>query len=193
MSPHHTLFTSRPRRRPPALLLILGLLLGLAAPTVTAAPASAGPSVLTLPFCTSSAFFEPDPIVGPVTTGTTWTFIGARSNGPFTYRYWMAQRPSGGSSILYYRNSLVAECNSANLLVSSTELTTNSASASSIYCTRYTDISSPVMASTERYVGQRWVPTTGLTPTATIRYWHGEWYSLTSLTWNYSYSYVVRC
>ncbi|MEU6074047.1 hypothetical protein [Micromonospora sp. NPDC047074] len=189
MSPHHTLFASRPRRRRPTLLLILGLVLGLAAPTVVAAPASAGPGVLSA-HCSTSGFFEPNPVDPSI--GTTWTLIGARSNEAFTYRYWMAQQPPSGSSILYYRYSLVAKCNSGNFLISSTTLTTTGASGTA-YCTSSTDITPPASAVTYRYVGQRWVRTQGITPTATIRYWHVERFSYVSLTWTYDSSYVVRC
>ncbi|MFI6822558.1 hypothetical protein ACIBJE_16625 [Micromonospora sp. NPDC050187] len=188
MSPQ-VLFASRPRRRPPTLLLILGLVLGLAVPTLVAAPASAGPGVLSSPFCSSNGFYEPNPANPSI--GTTWTFIGSRSNEGLTYRYWMAQQPSG-SSVLYYRNSLVATCNWANGLVSSTTLTATGASGTP-QCTSSSDITSPISSVTERYVGQRWVPTQGITPTATFRYWHWEWYSYVTLTWKYSSSHVVRC
>lgn len=185
MSPYQILSAFRPRRRPPALLLLLGLVLGLAASTAVAAPASAGPGGL---FCSSSGFFEPNPANPSI--GTTWTWIGSRINGSFTYRYWMAQQPSG-SSILYYRDSLVAKC-SGVALVSGTPLTTTGASGTA-YCTSSADMTPPLSSVTERYVGQRWVPTQGTTPTATIRYWHLEWFSYATLTWNYSSSYVVRC
>ncbi|MFG2007757.1 hypothetical protein ACGFNF_01615 [Micromonospora sp. NPDC048868] len=185
MSPRQVPLASRPRRRPPALLLILGLVLGLAAPTVVAAPASAGPGDA---FCSTNGFFEPNPANPSI--GTTWTFIGSRSNGSFTYRYWMAQQPSG-SSILYYRNSLVVKCNGTALVLSTTLATTGASGTA--HCTSSADMTPPASSVTERYVGQRWVPTQGTTPTATIRYWHREWFSYATLTWNYSSSYVVRC
>ncbi|MCX4473592.1 hypothetical protein OOK41_25345 [Micromonospora sp. NBC_01655] len=180
-------FASRPRRRP-ALLLILGLVLGLAAPTVVAAPASAGPSALARPFCTSSGFFEPNPADPSI--ATTYTLIGIRNNEGFAYRYWMVQ--AGTSSKPYYQSSLVAKCNGVSL-VSSTTLTTTSASGT-IHCTSSSDISSPFQVYTERYVGQRQVPTQGgVFPTAMIRYWHREQLPLGTAIWIYHSSYVVRC
>ncbi|MFF3853384.1 hypothetical protein [Micromonospora sp. NPDC002575] len=187
MSPHHTLFASRSRRRPPALLLLLGLILGLAAPTAVAAPASAGPVVLAGSFCTSSGWFEPNPANPSI--GTTYTLVGARTTEGFAYRYWMVQ--AGSSSSQLYQYSVLAKCNGI-FLVSSTELTTTTASGT-IYCTRYTDISSPASLVTERYVGERGVPGSGLVLPSTIRYWHGETLPFGTAIWLYHSSYVVRC
>ncbi|WDZ84281.1 hypothetical protein [Micromonospora cathayae] len=185
MSPHQVLSASRPHRRPPALLLVLGLVLGLVVPTVAATPAHAGPVVQTPPYCTSSAFYAPNP-ANPL-IGTNWTLIGSRSNSGHSYRYWMAQEATG--SVLYYQSSLVAQC-SASDLVSSTTLTATAASGTA-YCTSFSDLTSSSVV--ERYVGQRWVPTRGITPTATFRYWHREWFSYATLTYVYDSSYVARC
>lgn len=187
MSPHHALLASRSRRRPSALLLLLGLILGLAAPTAVAAPASAGPDALARPFCTSSGFFEPNPANPSI--GTTYTLIGARTTEGFAYRYWMVQ--AGTSSSQTYQYSLLAKCNGL-VLVSSTELETTTASGT-IHCTRSTDISSPYTVYTERYVGQRGVPGSGLVLPSTIRYWHRETLPFGTAIWLYHSSYVVRC
>lgn len=173
-----------------AMVLALGLVLGLAAPTLVATPASAQPTAQARdPLCWADGFSEPPGIGRPV--ALTWSRIGNRSNSGYTYRYWMVQEVSSASN-LYYQRSLVARC-SGDSLVSTATITATSGSGTAA-CTSAGDIHLPV-GSTERFVGQR-VSAYVQSPfvfTYTFRYWHRETLSIATLQWVYQSSGVVRC
>ncbi|MFB6392291.1 hypothetical protein [Polymorphospora lycopeni] len=170
-------------------LLALGLALGLAAPTLVATPASAQPTTQARdPLCWADGFSEPPGIGRPL--ALTWSRIGNRSNGGYTYRYWMVQEVSATSN-LYYQRSLVARC-SGDSLVSTTTITATDGTGTQA-CTSPGDIHLPV-GSTERFVGQRVAYVrSSLVFTYTFRYWHREALSIATLQWFYQSSGVVMC
>ncbi|WP_405094907.1 hypothetical protein [Micromonospora sp. NBC_01412] len=186
MSPTHALPTFR-RRRPSTLLLVLGLALSLVAPTLVTTPASArlAPQAAHI-LCYAGGFSEPPGPGRPV--ALTWSHIGSRSNGSYTYRYWMVQEVSG--STLYYRNSYVAKC-SGDSLVSTTEITPTDGFGTAA-CTSTVD-RYPTSSDAERFAGQRTSWERPFLTTRTFRYWHREWLSVSTLQWVYGSSYAVRC
>ncbi|MCX4473803.1 hypothetical protein C5N14_06700 [Micromonospora sp. MW-13] len=186
MSPNHAPPTFR-RRRPSTLLLVLSLMLGLAAPTALTTPASARPTPQAAdPLCYASGFSQPPDISRPL--ALTWSHVGSRSNGSYTYRYWMVQELSG--STWYYRNSYVASC-SGDSLLSSTEIPTTDGFGTAA-CTSTAD-RYPAESEAERFVGQRTSWQRPYLAILTFRYWHQEWFSYATLRWAYGSSYAVRC
>ncbi|GIJ23594.1 hypothetical protein [Micromonospora lutea] len=188
MSVDHVPITSRPRR-PSALLLVLGLVVGLVAATALISPAKAR-TVTPLsaePLCATVGFSQPPGISNPL--ALTWSHIGNRTNGGVTYRYWMVQELHG--STLLYRNSYVARCSGVTLLSSATIPTSSAFGTPS--CTSSGDYSPPTSASTERYVGQRASRESSFIANLTFRYWHRERLSIVTLTWVYDSSFVARC
>ncbi|WP_089156931.1 hypothetical protein [Micromonospora sp. NBS 11-29] len=174
-------------RRPCALLLMLGLLLGLAVPTALPTPASARPAALAAdPLCYADGFSQPPGVGRPL--ALTWSRIGNRSNGGYTYRYWMVQELSG--STWYYRNSYVARC-SGDALVSSTQVPTTDGFGTAA-CTSTVD-RYPTTSDAERYVGQAISWDRGHLRQITFRYWHHEVLLVVTPGWSYRSSSVVRC
>ncbi|MFG3552773.1 hypothetical protein ACGGAQ_00120 [Micromonospora sp. NPDC047557] len=172
------------RHRPSALLLALGLLLGLAVPL--ALPDRASARVPGDPLCTTSGWSVPPGINNPL--AVTWSNIGSRSNAGYDYRYWMTQELSGSTA--YYLTSFVAKC-SGGLLISTTTLPpTNGAGTAA--CTSTAD-RYPTSSDAERYVGQITSWQRGYLSRLTFRFWHREWFSVATLRWNYGSSFVVRC
>ncbi|MFF3856584.1 hypothetical protein [Micromonospora sp. NPDC002575] len=175
------------RRRPSALILALGLALGLITSTALTSPASARPTAQAAdPLCYADAFSQPPGIGNP--TALAWWRVGNRSTGGYTYRYWMVQDPTG--STWYYRSSYVAKC-SGDSLLSSTEIPTSDGFGTAA-CTSSAD-RFPAESEAERYVGQRASWDRGYISQVPFRYWQREWFSYATLRWVYSSAYVVRC
>ncbi|OZV81141.1 hypothetical protein CA850_13490 [Micromonospora echinospora] len=183
MPPNHVLptFRHRHRRRSSTLVLLFGLLLGLAAPAAVTTPASAGPVIQRDSNCWSSGWSVPPGVTNPV--ALTYSWIGSRSNGGYTYRYWIVEEPGP-----YYRSSYVAKC-SGDLLVSTSSLTPTSGFGTP-FCTSAGDIYPPQAAYADRYVGQRIAWQRPYLGKITFRFWHREWLGL---SWYYDSSSVVQC
>ncbi|MBY8870844.1 hypothetical protein K7640_03170 [Micromonospora sp. PLK6-60] len=175
------------RRRPSALLLALGLLLGLAVPTALTAPASARSAALAGdPLCVTNGYSIPPGVGHPV--AVTWSNVGARTTAGYDYRYWMKQELTG--STWYYASSLVAKCSGGTLISSATIPTTDG--FGTVACTSSVD-RFPTTSDAERYVGQAVSWDRAYLYRITFRYWQREWYSVATLRWTYGSSFVVRC
>ncbi|MGW1057810.1 hypothetical protein [Micromonospora rubida] len=189
MSPNHAPPTFH-RRRPSTLLLILSLALGLVAPTVVTAPASAQPAPQAAdPLCWAGGWSD---VPGPGRPyPLAWGNVGSRSFGGYTYRYWMVEEVRATS---YYHSSYVAKC-SGDLLISNTWINPTDGSGTAA-CTSTGDIIVGPLVS-DRYVAQRnarYVHTNGGgVPPLVITYAFRYWLRVVSTGSTPPSGYGVRC